>query len=127
MAVAGLLGASEGQVRFCADGWGVDVDDAGVKIARGLKSLIDVARVNLCGQSVGNAVGNFNSLLEAVDRNHRDHGAKDFFLGDAHLRRAIAKHGGRVEPTLRVNATVQAISPGEELRSFVFADLDVTH
>src|SRR2546427_9907126 len=36
MAVAGLLGASEGQVGFRADRWRIHVDKSGVDIARGL-------------------------------------------------------------------------------------------
>src|SRR5215469_453233 len=46
MAVAGLLGASERKVRFGADSWRVDVDDARVDVALGAERVVDVARVD---------------------------------------------------------------------------------
>src|SRR5208282_1355102 len=98
MAVAGLLGSAEGEVRFGADGGSVDVDDAGVEIAEGGEGGIDVAGVDGSGEAVGDIVGNFDSLLEIVDGNYRNDGAEDFFLGNAHLGRAIAEDGGFVEP-----------------------------
>src|SRR5271155_1528518 len=93
VAVPGLLGAAKRQMRFGAYCWRVDVDDSRVEIARSHKGLVYVARVNRGRQSIRHAVGDFNSLLETVDGDNRDHRAEDLFLRDAHLRRAIAKHG----------------------------------
>src|SRR5260370_9184721 len=127
MPVASLLGAAEGQMRLGPNRRRVHVNDSGVKVARGLKSLIHIARINRRRQSVRNAVSHFNSLLEAIDWNDRDDGTKNLFLRDAHLRRAIAKYGRGVEPALLERAAFETIPPGEELGPFVLANFDVAH
>ena len=127
MAVAGLFGATKGQVGLGADGWGVNINDAGVDIPHGLKGLIDVASVNRSRKPVDHVVGDFESVLEIVARNHTDHGAEDFLLRDAHLRVAVGEDGGFVEPAARIGAAFQPVTAGDELGSFVDADLDVFH
>src|SRR5713226_8915551 len=64
VAVAGLLGAPEGQMRFRANGGRVDVDDPGVEVARGLKSLVDVARVDRSRKPVDDAVGDLQRVFQ---------------------------------------------------------------
>src|SRR5437660_11746248 len=46
VAVAGLLRATEGQMRLCANRRSVYVDSSGVQIARGLERAVHVARVD---------------------------------------------------------------------------------
>jgi len=53
VAVAGFLSAAEGQVSFGADGWRVDVDDAGEQVANGVKGAVHVARVDRGREAVG--------------------------------------------------------------------------
>src|SRR5882762_4992182 len=65
VAVAGFLGATEGQVGFGADGWGVDIDDASEQVANGVKCAIDVARVDRGREAIGHAVGYFHGFLQA--------------------------------------------------------------
>src|SRR5690349_12603848 len=114
-------------MRLSADCGGVYVDDSGVKITRGLESLVDIASVNRSGQTIRDAVGDFNSLLETVDRDDGNNGAENFFLCDTHLRRAIAKDSGSVEPTFRIWARVKTISACQKLGALVFPDFNVLH
>ena len=100
-------------MRFRANRRRIHVNDSGIQIAHGCERLVDVARVNRRRQSVRHAIGDFNGLLEIVHGNHRDHRPKNFFLGDAHARRAIAEHGRLVEPALSVRAFVQPIATGQ--------------
>ena len=113
MAIAGLLGAAKGEMSFCADGGCIDVDDAGVKIAKSGEGSVDVAGVHGSGQAVGDAVGDVNSLLEIVDGNHRNDGTEDFFLSDVHLGIAIGEDGGLVKPSFGVSAFVESMAAGE--------------
>src|SRR5438067_94861 len=46
VSIARGLNAAEGQVNFCADGGSVDVGDAGVQVAYGLKRPVHVASVD---------------------------------------------------------------------------------
>src|SRR5258707_10850070 len=127
VAVAGFLGAAEGQVGFGADGWRVDVDDAGEEIANGVKGAIHVARVDRGRKAVRHAVGYFHGFFQASDGDYRNHRAEDFFLRDAHFWIAVAEHGRFVEPTFGVRAIGQPMAAGEELGAFVLADLHVLH
>src|SRR5712664_68959 len=86
VAVAGFLGAAERQVGFGADGWGVHIDDAGEQVADGVKGVIPIG-------SLEEAVGYLHGFLQASDGDHRNYGAEDFFLRNAHLWIAVAKHG----------------------------------
>src|SRR6266567_1941955 len=61
-AIAGLLSAAKGQMRFRPNRGGVDVDDSGVQIACGLESAVHVSRVNRSGKAVRHAVRHFNGL-----------------------------------------------------------------
>src|SRR5258708_30710097 len=45
MAVARCLGSAEGQVNFSADGWSIDVGDAGFKIPNRGQGLVHVLRI----------------------------------------------------------------------------------
>src|ERR1700739_3746565 len=76
MPVPGLLGAAERQMSFRADGRSVDVNNPGIEILDGSEGPVYIAGVNGGGKSIGNAIGHFNSLLEAVDRNHGNHWAE---------------------------------------------------
>src|SRR5712692_2176944 len=127
VAVAGFLGAAERQMGFGADGWRVDVDDAGEQVADGVKGAIHVARVDRRGESVGNAVGYFHGFLQASDGDYGNHRAEDFFLRDAHLWIAVAEHGRFVEPAFGVNAVGHAMATGEELGALGLADLHILH
>src|SRR5882757_2871383 len=127
VAVAGFLRAAEGQVGFGADGWRVDVDDAGEQVANGVKGAIHVARVDRGREAVGHAVGYFHGFFQASDGDYRNHWAEDFFLRDAHLWIAVAEHGRFVEPTFGEGAVSQAMASGEELDAFGLADLHVLH
>src|SRR5712671_4525885 len=127
VAVAGFLGAAEGQVGFGADGWRVDVDDAGEQVANGVKGAIHVARVDRGREAVGHAVGYFHGFLQASDGDYRNYGAEDFFLRDAHLWIAVAEDGWFVEPAFGEGAVSQAMASGEELGAFGLADLHVLH
>src|SRR5882672_10949833 len=127
VAVAGFLGAAEGQVGFGADGWRVDVDDAGEQVANGVKGAIHVARVDRGREAVGHAVGYFHGFLQASDGDYRNYGADDFFLRDAHLWIAVTEHRRFVEPTFGERAVSQAMASGEELGAFGLADLHVLH
>src|ERR1700740_1349276 len=55
VAIAGLLGATEGELCFRADCGSVDIDDAGEKIAHGGERGVPVAGVNESRQAVGHA------------------------------------------------------------------------
>src|SRR5712692_1520082 len=125
--VAGLLGAAKGQVGLGADGGRVDVNDARVEIAHGLEGPIDVAGVDGGRKAIGHAVRDFEGLFEVVARDHGNHRAEDLFLRDAHLRVAIRKHSGLVKPAAGVRAALQAVPAGDQLSSFVRADLDILH
>src|SRR5882762_7023052 len=127
VAVAGFLGAAEGQVGFGADGWGVDVDDAREQVANGVKGAIDVARVDRGREAVGHAVGYFHGFFQASDGDYRNHRAEDFFLRDPHPGIAVAEHRRFVEPTFGERAVSQATAAGEELGAFGLADLHVLH
>src|SRR3974377_914608 len=83
MAVAGLLGATEGEMGFSTGGRGINIDYSRVQVLNGAEGAVNIPRINGGGQAIGYAVSNFNPLLEAVDRDHRNHRAKDFFLSDA--------------------------------------------
>src|SRR6266404_1892678 len=127
VAVAGFLGAAEGQMRFGADRGGVDVNDAGVQVADGLERAIHVVRVDRGGEAVRHAIRNLYRFLEIRDRDHGHNGTEDFFLRDTHLRIAVAENGRLMEPAFRVGPIGQAMSAGEELRAFRLADLHVFH
>src|SRR5712692_8738599 len=77
VAVAGFLGAAERQMCFGADGWRVDIDDAGEQVADGVKGAIHIARVDRGGQAVWDAVGYFHGSLQASDGDHRNYGSED--------------------------------------------------
>ena len=70
MAVAGLLGATEREMGFGTDGRRIHVDNSRVQILNRGEGTVYVAGVNGGGQAVGYTVGNFDSLLQAVDGNH---------------------------------------------------------
>src|SRR5712692_5289718 len=127
VAVSGLLGSPKGQMGFSADRGGIDVYDAGVEIASGMKGLVDVARVDRSGKTIDDAIGDIESLLEAVSREHRNNRAENFFLSDAHPGTAIPKHGRLEKPAARASAGVQAMSAGQQLGALLLADLDVAH
>src|SRR5580704_1927691 len=112
VAVAGLLGAAEGEMRFGPDSGRVHIDDAGVKVPHRGKGAIDVARIDGRGEAVRHAVGDFDSLLKTINRNERNHGTKDFFLGDAHFELAIAEDRWLVEPSFSEIAAGKAVAPG---------------
>src|SRR5882762_8913588 len=127
VAVAGFLRAAEGQVGFGADGWRVDVDDAGEQVADGVKGAIHVARVDRGREAVGHAVGYFHGFFQASDGDYRNHRAEDFFLRDAHLWIAVAEHCRFVEPTFGEGAVSQAMAASKKLGAFGLADLHVLH
>src|SRR5713101_3120096 len=112
MSVAGLLGAAEGQVGFGANRGRIHVDDPRVEIAGCLKCAVHLACVDRSRKTVDDAVGNIDGLLEIVHRNHGNDRSEDFLLSDAHLWRAIAKHGGSVEPTFGKRSAIETISTG---------------
>src|SRR5258708_24950479 len=107
MAVAGLLGATEREMRLGADRWSVDVDDAGIDIAHRGESLVHIFGVDRSGQSVRNAICDFDGFGKIVDWNQRNDWAEDFFLGDAHFRRAIAEQSWLMEPALGVRTALE--------------------
>ena len=120
MAVAGLLGTAEGQVGLRANGRRVHVDTSGVQIASGLEGAVHVARIDGGGQTIRHTIRYVDSLLKSVDGDYRHHRAKDLLLRHAHFRRAIAKHGRRVEPAL----VVEPLAAGEQVAAFGEAELD---
>src|SRR2546425_536763 len=56
VSVAGLLRAAEGQMRLCANGWRVYVNNSGVEIASGLEGLVHVSCVDRSRQAVRHAI-----------------------------------------------------------------------
>jgi len=54
-----------------------------------------------------------DGLLQGVDGDYRHHRAKISSCATRIFGEQVAKHSRRVEPALRVEATVQAISPGQ--------------
>src|SRR6516225_8527296 len=127
VAIAGLLGATKREMRFCADGGGIDIDDAGVEITEGGEGGVDIAGVDGSREAVGDFVGHGNSLLQMVDGHDRDDRAEDLFLSDAHLWLAIAEYGRFVEPTFGVGTVVEAVTAGEQFGSLLDTNLNVTH
>src|SRR5437016_5743957 len=109
MSVARGFGAAKGQVNLGANGRSVYISDSGIQIANGAEGFVDVARVDGSRKSVHNAIGNFNGLIKVLAWNHADHGTKNFFLRNAHLRMHVAKDGGLVEPAARVRCAFQAM------------------
>src|SRR5258708_15574814 len=127
VAIAGLLGAAKGEMRCGADGRGVDVDDARVDVARGVKGLVDVARVNGRGKPEHDAVSDVESFVETIRGKHGNHRTEDLFLGDAHLRAAIPKNSGLEKPAVRARTTLDAIPSREQLAAILLPHLDVAH
>src|SRR5258708_31247445 len=109
VAIAGLLGAAKWEMRFGADGGGVDVDDARVDVARGVESFVDVARVNGGGKPEHDAVSDVESFVETIRGKHGNHRTEDLFLGDAHLRAAIPKNSALEKPAGRPPTPIDAI------------------
>src|SRR5271157_858503 len=112
-------------MHFGADGWGVDVGDAGVEVANGGEGLVHIFGVESRRQSVFDAVGDFDGVFEVVAGDDRNNWAKDFFLRDAHFGVDVGEDGGLHKPAVLVIAFIKAIAAAEQLCAFVFADLDV--
>src|SRR5258708_36258231 len=70
VAVAGFLGAAEGQVGFGADGWRVNIDDTGEQVANGVKGAIHVARVDLGGRRIIKKKSYLHGMMEGSDTKH---------------------------------------------------------
>src|SRR5580704_2055737 len=127
MAIAGVLDAAEGQVRFGADGRSVDVNDSALQLPLRDEGVVDVARIDGRGESVLHAIRDFEGLVETLERKHSHDGAEYFFLRDAHVRIAVGENSRLVEPAASPGAALQTMHPGRELRGFVFANLYVFH
>src|SRR5438034_227560 len=125
VAVAGVLGAAEGQVGLRPDGGRVHVEDPGVHVAHGREGLVDVLGVDRRGQAVLDGVADGDGLLQGADGDDRDHGAEDLLHGHAHAGVAVAEDRGLMEPTASERAFLQAVAAAEELGALVLADLDV--
>src|SRR5215472_9002977 len=125
VAIASLLGAAKRQMGFCPNRGRVNVDDSGVQVACRLESAVHVSRVNRSGKTVSRPVRNFDGLAQAADRNHRNDRAEDFFLGNAHVWRAVAEDRGGVEPAFVVGASGKPGSSRKQPRAFVLAKLHV--
>src|SRR4029077_18894342 len=125
MAVAGGFYTAKGQGDFRANRRRVDGGYAGVKVADGGEGTVDVARVERRREAVGDVVGNFDGVLEAVAGDQTDHRAKDFFLRDAHPGRDIAKYRRLDEVPVLPVAVFDAAAAGQEPGALRLADVDV--
>ena len=125
MTIAGCLGSTEWQMYFRTNRRRVDIRDAGVEIANRRERFVHIPGIERRRQAVLDAVGDFNRGLQPVARNDRDHGAKDLFLGDAHLRINVGEHGWLHKVAVLIVALVEAVAAADHLRAFLFADLDI--
>src|SRR5438046_10372109 len=60
VAIASLIGAAKGPMRFRPNRGGVDVDDSGVQIACGLERAVNVSRVTRSEKACRHGVGHVN-------------------------------------------------------------------
>src|SRR5215468_4862744 len=97
VAIASIFHAAERKMDFSANGGAIDISDSSFDIPHGVESALDIARVNGTGETVGRAVDNFDSLVEALHLDDRKHGAKDFFLRNTHRRTDLIKDRRPVE------------------------------
>src|ERR1019366_6131574 len=125
MAVAGGLGAAEGQMDFCADGRGIDIGDAGLEVADGGEGFVDVLGVQRRRQPVFDVIGDRDGIFEAVAGDDRNHRPEDFFLRNAHLGIDLGKYGRFDKPAMLVFALVKPMAAADEFSAFGFSDLDV--
>src|SRR6185437_12829928 len=125
VAVAGAADAAEGKMDLGADGGGVDVDDAAVEVAQGAEGGVDVGGVERGGEAVGHAVGQGDGVLEPVAGEHRDHGAEDLLLRDAHGGLHAGEDGGFEEEAVRERAVGAAAAAEHELGALLPADGNV--
>jgi len=56
-----------------------------------VKARLTSASVERRREAVGDVVGDFDGVLEAIARDEADDGAKDFFLGDTHFGLNVAE------------------------------------
>ena len=83
VAVAGLLPATERQVRLGAGRAGVHVDDAGLEVAHRPEGHVHVAREDDRRQAVAGLVEGQHRGAVVVDRDDRQDRAEDLLLADA--------------------------------------------
>src|SRR5580698_3352285 len=125
MAVAGGLHSAEGEMNFGADGGRIDVSDSGLEIADGAESFVDVFRIERRRQAVLDVVGDLDGVGEIFAGNDRNHGAEDFFLGDAHFGIDVGEDGWLHEVAMDVVAAGEAIAAALEARAFSLADVNI--
>ena len=72
-----------------------------------------------------NAVGDGDGFVEARALEDADHGAEDFFLGDAHTGFDFGKDGGREEVSFGERAFGEGPAAGQQLGAFLLRDFAV--
>src|SRR6266567_1296488 len=125
VAVASVLDASEGQVNLRADGRRVDVGDTGLQVADGGEGAVHVPGVKRRRKPVVDGVGDLDGLLECVEFEEADHGAKDLFARDAHIWCDAAEDGGLEEGSLVEVTAGQCPAANKQLGTFARGDADV--
>src|SRR5450759_853639 len=84
VAVSGAPRATEREVGLRADRAGVDVDNAGCKLAHGRESRVHIARVNRARKAILGRVINRDSLVQVSHFDNTQHRPEDLFLCHPH-------------------------------------------
>ena len=113
--VAGLLPATEWQVRFRAGRPGVDVDDPGLEVAHGPEGRVRIACEDRRAQAVARLVDGGRRGGVVLDGDDGQDGPKDLLLGDPVHRSHVAEDRGRKEVAVREVLTARALPAEDEL------------
>src|SRR5882672_1111024 len=128
MTVAGCLGTAKRQMYFRSNGRGVYIKDAGIHIVHGPKGAIDVAGIDRRGKTIANSVGDFDSFVQRLRRNHSSNWSKDLFLRNAHVWSHVGEYGWFNKIAASVVTSRQTFATAGERRAiFILANVDVIH